>query len=194
MASKLHRKRILIALFIIVSSIVVFVLMPRHKESEKLPEVPPEKIPAAGPITDLPAGQAGSGTTQQVTPLEQLGVDAENPKSLAMLGDRYFENGNFEQAILIYNKVLELNPKDVDTYNDKGLALHYAGRSEMAIETLKKGSHVNPSFQRIWLSLGYVLATSGKQEEAKASLKKAIEMNPATEIGKEAQRILGLLK
>jgi tetratricopeptide (TPR) repeat protein len=201
MASELHKKWILIAIFIIVSGIVIAALISRYYRTEKPSEAVSKRSPAVGPVTDLPptrqggqAGQAGSGTTLQVVPLEQLGVDVKNPQSLAMLGDRYFENKNFEQAILIYNKVLELNPNDADTYNDKGLALHYAGKSDMAIETLKKGSRTDLSYQRIWLSLGYVLATSGKQEEAKTSLKKAIEMNPATEMGKEAQRLLEKLQ
>jgi Flp pilus assembly protein TadD len=82
----------------------------------------------------------------------------------------------------------------VDTYNDLGLAQHYSGKSDNAIETLTRGTQVVPSYQRIWLSLGFVLVSTGREFEAKPALKKAVEIAPDSTVGKEAQRILGLLK
>ncbi|MEF9437776.1 MAG: tetratricopeptide repeat protein [Candidatus Mariimomonas ferrooxydans] len=104
------------------------------------------------------------------------------------------ESKGFQDAIDIYETVLKLNPDDVDTYNDLGLALHYIGKSDRAIDTLRRGTEVNPSFQRMWLSLGFVLTATEKNDEAKKALKKAFELDPHSEPGLEAKRILGLLK
>ncbi len=126
--------------------------------------------------------------------LEKIDKDPRNPELQANLGDIYFENNRFEQAVERYRKVLELNPSDVDTYNDLGLALHYTGRSGNALDTLKKGVKVDPSYQRIWLSLGFVLASAGRNEEARKALNTAVDLAPGTDIGKEAKKLLLLLK
>lgn len=66
----------------------------------------------------------------KVLPVEELGVDISDPQSLASLGDEYFESSNYKQANEIYKKALEINPNDIDTLNDLGLAYHYTGNSE----------------------------------------------------------------
>ncbi|HDH06375.1 MAG TPA: tetratricopeptide repeat protein [Nitrospirae bacterium] len=127
-------------------------------------------------------------------PLEEAGVDMENPQSLALLGEEYFESKRYAQAVEIYKQALELSPTDVDIYNDLGLAYHYSGQPVLAVDTLKKGTEVMPSYQRIWLSLGYVLMSTGKDEEARQALEKAAGLNPGSDVGQEAERMLGLLK
>jgi tetratricopeptide (TPR) repeat protein len=188
-----YKKWTMIILFMIVGGFIIFALTRSYYKTEKPAGERPERAPVTGPLVEEPKTKSEI-RTEQVVPLEQLRVDTGNPESLALLGDKYFENNRFEQAIIIYERVLELNPKDVDTYNDLGLALHYTGRSDVAIETLKKGIKVMPSYQRIWLSLGFVLTSTKKNEEAKTALKKAIELDPNTEMGQEAKRILALLK
>ncbi|NOY65548.1 MAG: tetratricopeptide repeat protein [Nitrospirae bacterium] len=120
--------------------------------------------------------------------------DPQNRDLLFQLGALYFESNRFQQAIEVYKKILTLNDKDVDTLNELGLALHYTGRSPEAVEILRKATTFDPSHQRAWLSLGFVLASSGRTEEAKPALKKAADINPDNDVGKEAQRILGIIK
>ena len=166
--------------------IIAFITTPSYmteKPARERADIPP---PPSGPLMDL--------DTNKVIPVEKLGVDIDNPQSLALLGDKYFETGRYIQAIEIYKKVLELSPNDVDTYNDLGLAYHYTGNPELAVDTLKKGTELMPSHQRIWLSLGYVLMSGGKNQEARQALEKAAELNPETDVGQEASRMIGLLK
>jgi len=139
-----------------------------------------------GPIVDTGLVKSG-GFIKEIESIN-------DPEKLAHLGDKYFENNRFAEAIEAYEKALKLNPKDADTYNDLGLALHYTARSEKAVEILKKGTEVNPSFQRVWLSLGFVLTATGKGEEAKTALNKAIALDPNSTQGLEAKRLLGLIK
>ena len=185
MAKFSYKNWIIITLFIIVFGAGIFIFSRPDYKPGKPEDSNPEKT-IRGPLVDSDAGK--------VVPLDQLGINTKDPASLASLGDKYFESNNFQQAIIIYEKVLELNPKDVDTYNDLGLALHYTGQSDSSIQTLKKGTEVVPSYQRIWLSLGFVLASKGMNEEAKPALKKAIEIDPNSTMGQESKRILGLLK
>ncbi len=117
----------------------------------------------------------------------------DDPAALAKLGDEYFEKNMFGQAIEIYEKTLQLNPKDVDTFNDLGLAYFYAGKPDNALETLRKGTEAVPTYQRIWLSYGYVLASLDRKEEAKLAFNKAVELAPGSIVGQEAKRLIGTL-
>ncbi|HDZ01542.1 MAG TPA: tetratricopeptide repeat protein [Nitrospirae bacterium] len=166
--------------------IVSLILTPSYRTEETAGGRTDVTPTLSGPLMDRDANK--------VIPLENLGVDIDNPQSLALLGDKYFETGRYIQAIEIYKKVLELSPNDVDTYNDLGLAYHYTGNPELAVDTLKKGTELMPSHQRIWLSLGYVLMSGGKNQEARQALEKAAELNPETDVGQEASRMIGLLK
>jgi tetratricopeptide (TPR) repeat protein len=122
--------------------------------------------------------------------VEELGVDTRDPQSLARLGDQYFESGNFGQAVEIYKKTLEINPNDIDTYNDLGLAYLYTGNPDLAEEILLKGIEIAPEYQRIWLSLGFILKSAGKNEKARPILQNAMDMDPNNDIGLEAMRML----
>lgn len=181
-----YKNWIIIVLFAVVFGLGIFIISRPRESTVKAPVDTMEDSLVRGPIV--------SPDTPQVQPLDQMGVDTDDPVALASLGDRYFESNNFLQAIKIYEKVLELNPNDVDTYNDLGLAFHYTGNTDSAVETLRKGTEAVPSFQRIWLSLGFILASSGRNDEARPVLQKAVELNPTSTVGQEAQRILGILK
>ncbi|HDZ85641.1 MAG TPA: tetratricopeptide repeat protein [Candidatus Moranbacteria bacterium] len=135
-----------------------------------------------------------SGPMLGPEPIKEASAFPDDPKQLADIGDNFFENQNFEQAIIVYEKALKLNPDDVDTYNDLGLAYLYTGRPEKAIKTIKKGTEINPIYQRIWLTQGYILLSLKKQEEGKQSLEKAFKLDSGSIIGKEAKRMLGLIK
>jgi tetratricopeptide (TPR) repeat protein len=134
----------------------------------------------------------GSNQTK-VLPVEELMVDITDPQSLASLGDQYFESSNYEQAIELYKKALEINPNDADTLNDLGLAYLYTGNSDLAEEVLIKGTAIDPEFQRIWLTFGFVLKSAGKNEEAISVLQKTVDMGPNNDIGLEASKMLGEL-
>lgn len=189
MSSNGYKKMIIVALLFIAAGLIIFALRISNKQEVQRTRTSgpiPQRAPATGPLIDQ--------NLQEAVPLEKLGVNTDNPVQLAALGDKYFESNKFKQAILIYQKVLELNPEDVDTYNDLGLSYQYLGQYEEAVTTLKKGIDVNPSYQRIWLTLGFTQARAGKNSEARKTLQQAFDLAPDTTIGKEAKRILGLLK
>ncbi len=188
MAVESYKKWIVSGIVILFALIVIFAVM------SSSPYKPENSARTSTQRSAPPPGLILESNLNKVIPLEELDGDMNDPQSLALLGDKYFENSNFPQAIEIYKKVLELNPDDIDTYNDLGLAYHYVRKSDLAAETLKKGIEKMPTFQRIRLSLGFVLMSADKNEEAKLVLKEAAELEPGSEIGQEATRMLGLIK
>jgi len=119
-------------------------------------------------------------------------IEETNPKLLGERADRLFAEGRYQEAIPLYRWVLELSPDDAETYNDLGLALHYAGDSAGALEVLRNGVAGAPNFQRIWLSLGFVSLQVKDLEAARVALARARDLGPENDVGKEAIRLLGL--
>jgi cytochrome c-type biogenesis protein CcmH/NrfG len=173
-------------IFLLAIAVSFLALTTSCSKPEKPAEKSPESTVATGPIVDTGSVKSG-GFVKEVE-------NTNDPEKLAQLGDKYFDNNRYPEAIEAYEKALKLNPKDADAYNDLGLALHYTDRSAKAVEILRKGTEVNPSFQRVWLSLGFVLTATGKGEEAKTALNKAIALDPNSTQGQEAKRLLGLSK
>jgi tetratricopeptide (TPR) repeat protein len=120
--------------------------------------------------------------------------DPENPQLLAALGDSYFEAQRFQEAIPVYEKVLKINEKDVDTLNDLGLAYFYTGNPDSALSTLNKATSSAPDYKFAWLSTGYILVSLGRYDEAVAPLTKAKELDPAGTVGKEAANFLNKIE
>jgi Tfp pilus assembly protein PilF len=113
---------------------------------------------------------------------------------LIRLADDYFERQQYAQAAAAYAQAVSLAPQQVEIYNNLGISLHYAGRSQEAIGKLKQGVAIDPHHQRIWLTLGFVQARAGNTPEARAALERAIAMDPRSEIGLEAKRLADALE
>ncbi len=186
-----YKKWIIVLIAVVAGGLVIANFITRQSG---VPEQAARQAPEQTSMPPVAPGPMVEQDLNKVVPLEELGVDTENPKELALLGDKYFEGSRFNQAIEIYKKVLELDPRDIDTFNDLGLAYQYVNRPDLAIDILQKGVKVGPSNQRIWLSLGFVYMSTGNNAEAKTALKKAAELGPQTDIGQEAMRMLGLIK
>ena len=186
MASGSYKKWIIIAVIIIVGGFFIISLTRiSNKSRETSSDRGANESFTTGPLLDFESEE------RRVT--DRMQEFYNNPVALASLGDEYFESRRYAMAIKVYEKVLELNPEDVDTYNDLGLALHSSGRSDEAIIKLKEGTEIDPSFQRIWLSLGFILIKMGQTEEARGVLEKAVEIDPESGMGGEARKFISYL-
>ena len=176
-----YKKWLIVAIIAGVAAIVVFAA---NNSKHNKPALIPER-------TEI---ETQAGPMLGPEPIKQASAFPDDPKQLADIGDTYFENQNFDQAMIVYEKALKLDPNDVDTYNDLGLAYLYTGRVEKAVATLKKGTEVGPNYQRIWLTMGYTYLSLKNENEARPALEMAFKLNPETTVGKEAKRLLDLVK
>ncbi|MEJ2609993.1 MAG: tetratricopeptide repeat protein [Candidatus Thiodiazotropha sp.] len=143
-------------------------------------------LPASNPLGDTLLQNSGPMPTA-----EDLTTD--DPALIAQLADNYFTQKEYEEAIKLYERVLKINPNDVESYNDLGLALFYTAQPERAVDILQTGIQKDPEFQRIRLTLGFVQSQTGDKESAAAALSKAIALGPDNGVGKEAKRMLEAL-
>ena len=171
-----------ISIAVIVLSIAAVIVIAASISNQKMETPAPERSETASPAGPMKAPE----------PLKAASAFPDDPIKLATMGDSFFENKNFAQAVIVYEKTLKLNPDDVDTHNDLALAYLYTGKPEKAIATIRKGTGMDPTYQRIWLTQGFILLSQNIQEEGKQALEKAVEIDPGTDIAAEATRMLGL--
>jgi tetratricopeptide (TPR) repeat protein len=121
-----------------------------------------------------------------VGPVDLTSTDAS---LLGDAADRLFAQQRFSEAVPVYERILSLTPRDAETHNDLGLALHYSGRSKEGIEVLQTATDLAPSFQRAWLSLGFVAVQSAHMDLGNMALEHAQSLDPDSDVGKEATRL-----
>jgi len=150
----------------------------------------PRSLPTA---RDQALGQRMRQALGQEEPGSEIDLASTDPIALGDAADQLFVARRFNEAIPVYQRVLELRPDDAETSNDLGLALQYVGRSQEAIEVLRQGTTAAPGLQRIWLSLGFVALQNNESALAREALDRAQSLAPGTEIADEARRLLELM-
>ena len=122
-------------------------------------------------------------------------VDKNSYDTLAMrnYADFLSASHKMNEAILYYEKILEINPKRADIYFS--LALIYYNKQDFAKceEANNKVLSFDPKNQIALYNLGAIAATQGKTDKAKEMWNKVVSINAESETGKLAQESLGKL-
>jgi tetratricopeptide (TPR) repeat protein len=126
--------------------------------------------------------------TRQLPVTDPSGID--DPFELSRRADEYFSDKDYASAARYYERLLQIDPVNVDIYNNLGLTLHYLGRSTEAVAKLGQGIAIDPANQRIWLTLGFVNSQAGDIEEARRALARAVELAADTQVGQSAASML----
>lgn len=122
-------------------------------------------------------------------------VDRNPSDTLAMrnYADFLSASHKMNEAILYYEKILEVNPKRADIYFS--LALIYYNKQDMVkCEDLNNSVlSFDPKNQMALYNLGAIAATQGKTDKAKEFWNKVLSINSESETGKLAKESLGRL-
>jgi len=95
-------------------------------------------------------------------------------------------SGNIRAAIPLFQRVVELDPKHKQAWNDLGLAYLRAGNFDKAADAFRKQIDVNALDEHAYNYLGIALQQQDKFDEAEAAYKKQIELNPLDTIAHSA--------
>jgi adenylate cyclase len=95
------------------------------------------------------------------------------------LGTIYRYVGRWEDAVVVYEKAIRLNPIPPNFYL-YGLGLSYAwtGRYEEAVTEFKKATHNHPDSVYVRLFAAAVYSLAGRDEEARAEAAEVMRLNP----------------
>ena len=98
-------------------------------------------------------------------------------KAFAARGEAYSEIGQYDQAILNYNKTLEINPRYVEAYYNRGNAYRKKDLLDQAILDYTKALEIKPEYAEAYYNRGNAYAKKGLLDQAIMDYNRAIEIN-----------------
>ena len=94
------------------------------------------------------------------------------------LGIALLKTGNVDEAMVHYQKALEIKPDFAEAHNNLGNFLFQKGSVDEAMVHYQKALEINPDYAEAHYNLGYALLKMGNVDEAIAHLQKALQINP----------------
>ncbi len=86
----------------------------------------------------------------------------------------------YEDAILEYQKVLAITPRDHVVHNKVGIAYHQLQNLKMAKKEYEVAKKINPQYAEAWNNLGTVHYSLRKYKAAIKNYKKSLQLQPAS--------------
>ena len=132
---------------------------------------------------------------QEIQQLESLAkANPRNADAWTVLGNAQMDAQRFAEAIISYQRSLEIDPKNVDVRVDMGTCYRGVGQPEKAVEEYRKGMKIDPRHAMARMNAGVVLANDlGRKAEAVKELEKYLELAPnapnAADIRQEIQKL-----
>jgi tetratricopeptide (TPR) repeat protein len=93
-------------------------------------------------------------------------------------GEKYYEGGNFDQAIVEFTKTIELNPNYIDAYQYRAIAYVQLREYDLALADLDKAISLNPDDAYLFHVRGVFYKEIGDFDRALADQNKAIDLDP----------------
>jgi tetratricopeptide (TPR) repeat protein len=85
--------------------------------------------------------------------------------------------GRTDEALEIYERIIQIDPKDYFAYLALGALLHGRGREEEAFSYLDKGVELKPEDARGWFFYGDLLIKARRSDEAIWKIRKGLELD-----------------
>jgi len=103
-------------------------------------------------------------------------IACQNENSL--IGDEYYESGNYEKAIEAYNEYLRLKPRHVKTIYNRGRCFQELGQHDKALEDFNTVIKLDANNENALLSIGQEMYRKGDYESVAYYSEKVIERDP----------------
>jgi tetratricopeptide (TPR) repeat protein len=130
----------------------------KASSSRQAAEVPAGTVGSAAPSDQgatqaqslsLPKGHPPIGDTAVVRLLQdEAAQNPQDPAPALKLANYLYDRQQFEQAIEWYQKVIALDPNNVDAHTDLGTSYFSAGRPQEALREFRKSLEINPQHQQ----------------------------------------------
>ena len=105
-------------------------------------------------------------------------TDLSSIEEFLLVGDELRDAGKYEEAIVYYDKVLAIDPTDLDALLRKGLALDDLGKIDEAILYYDKVIAIDPTDIFALYNKALALDNLGKLDEAISYYDKVLEIDP----------------
>ena len=127
---------------------------------------------------EILSGTAGKSTKKDIMLEDALKEVERNPASAVVLGTALSKEGKFDDAILVFKKVVELGLADASYHRMVGGVLESYGNLAGAVSAYSAAVELAPKDRYYYHALGNALVNQGKLEEAAAVFINAAELFP----------------
>ena len=99
-------------------------------------------------------------------------------QSWSEAGLEELQNGFYDKAIASFTRAIEINPKNWQAYNSRGIAYGILGELDLAIADYGKAIEINPDYADAYSNRGAAWFYSGQWPGALADCSKALSLDP----------------
>jgi adenylate cyclase len=108
-----------------------------------------------------------------------LAIDDRQPDAYAMLGVIALHHWNYQQAVALGRRAIELGPSIADNMVRLAMMLNYCGGADEAIQLIEKALRLSPHYPDWYLGIaGVAYCQLGRYEEAIAADEARLARNP----------------
>jgi len=107
-----------------------------------------------------------------------LACTSDNAVAHYNLGTVLLQKGSVDEALVHFQKGMEINPGYLESRNNLGIALRQKGSVDEAIAQYQKVLEINPGYAEARINLGNALLQQGRVDEAVVHYQKALQIKP----------------
>lgn len=104
-------------------------------------------------------------------------INSNNASELAKKGNTLFELQRYKDALVAYQKAVEIRPNYAQAWNGQGKTLSRLKQYKEALTAYDKSIQLRPDYVEAWSGRGFVLQSLQRYSEAIASFDKALQLN-----------------
>jgi len=105
-------------------------------------------------------------------------IKLDNALAYYRRGIAYSDKGDYDRAIIEYNRAIEIDPDDAEAYNARGAAYYNKGDIDRAIADYERAIEIDPDFAIAYCNRGRAYYKNGDYDPAIADYDRAIEIDP----------------
>ncbi len=125
---------------------------------------------------------------------ELTGIDRERMAQLAELAYMYFQEGRYEEARIVFEGLLSLEPNHAYYCRALGTVFHRLGRHDTAVRYYQRAVKLDENEPEAWANMGEALLVQGQVEQAIGCLERAdalyLHFDPANVQRKRVRTLL----
>jgi tetratricopeptide (TPR) repeat protein len=120
-----------------------------------------------------------SRVPQTLLPKASVSTSQISAEGSYVQGTDKVQRGDYQGAIEDYNQVLQINPKDADTYHNRGIARSESGDHAGAIEDYDQALQINPQDADAYYNRGVAHYSLKDSQGAIEDWNQALRINPS---------------
>jgi tetratricopeptide (TPR) repeat protein len=162
--------------------------------SSQTPSTPASNIPTPPPgtVSQVTPSPASSGTAKSTPSFSSTNTGNKTsntaPECPSCSSGSYtgcydcgydaYEKGNYDGAMVLFSKAINLNPNFDKAYYGRGLTYQKLNLLDMAINDFSRAIQINTNFSEAYYSRGIVYSITGNQQKADEDFRKYQELKP----------------